>query len=158
MTILDNYNFKSEPGKDFGTPLLVKVVAEIYPVSFLLVNIGWKERLQDVYTLQNLGNKAYFCRWDTSDYESLVGYQPEDKWPILIWKREMSAFSTEDVKLLGNVVNSWFHIPTPYATFVSICMQLQSLPLCVRLNFTERKVRKHKVGVSEKTGRAIRRA
>lgn len=158
MTILDNYNFKSEPGKDFGTPLLVKIVTEIYPASFLFVNIGWKERLQDVYTLQSLSTRAYFCRWDTSDYESLVGYQPEGKWPILIWKREMSAFLTEDVRLLETVVNSHFYISIPYTTFVSICMQLQSLPLCNRLNFTERKVRKHKVNVSGKTGRAIRRA
>ena len=158
MTILDNYNFKSEAGKDFGTPLLVKVVAEIYPVSFIYVPIGWRERLQDVYTLQNLGNRAYFCRWDTSDYESLIGYQPGDKWPILIWKREMSAFKIEDVKLLSTIVSAEFNVPVFYATFVSICMQLEKLPLCDRFNFIEKKVKKHKVKVSEEMGRAIRRA
>lgn len=158
MTILDNYNFKSEPGKDFGAPLLVKIVTEIYPVSFFLVTHGWKERLQDTYTLQNAGNKAYFCRWDTSDYESLVGYQPGGRWPILIWKREMGAFAAGDVKLLGTVASSWFNIPVYYKTFIAICLKLERLPLCTRLNFTEKKVRNHKITISEKVGRAIRRA
>ena len=158
MTILDNYNFKSEPDKDFGTPLLVKIITEIYPASFLFIPTGWKERLQDTYTLQKQSNRAYFCRWDTSDYESLVNYQPGGKWPILVWKREISAFEVTDVTLLVAIVESYFNISATYTTFTSICMKLQGLPLCDRLNFTEKKVRKHRVSVSEKMGRAIRRA